>query len=435
MPSDGKLEYHLKSILTDDEIVASYDRDEAVRQVKTNPTAYSFEQIGVVGKVEDIDLLGETLTSLSASMAETDQHMNYLIAHCAVALGKLCINYSSFEKASVIFDIFDKYPAKKQYGYYFENIRRVLTSSIDKKVRTENQELFALAELGDAEAQYKIGEFYSDKTSVLKNWDKAFSYYLRSAENGYVDAMMRVANLYHVGLGCGGRDTTKEQFWYRKAMEAGSDNAIYRLAEALDVGYCDHGRIGKTEEEAKEAESLYKKASEKGNSAASKVLAFKYLRKDDEKNAEHWFHIGAEQGDAECQLYTAMHLYHHEPDEQDLSDKEEVFYWYMKAAEQNHSIAKYGAARCLFYGIGTDKNESAAFDLILQASKSGNIPAQEVLSIMYGRGLGTNQDSQKSEFWYRKANKLESADSYKKRFFDHLKMLAESYPVFDDNYW
>ena len=44
-------------------------------------------------------------------------------------------------------------------------------------------------------------------------------------------------------------------------MEAGSDMDIYCLAVALDHGYLDHGRMGKTEEEA-----------------------------------EHWFRIGAEQG-------------------------------------------------------------------------------------------------------------------------------------------
>ena len=73
--------------------------------------------------------------------------------------------------------------------------------------------------------------------------------------------------------------------------------------------------------------------------------------------------------------------------------------------------------------------------MILQAAESGNAPAQEVLSIMYGRGLGTQQDSQKCEYWYRKAHKLERPEDYKKKFFDHTKMLAESYPVFDENYW
>lgn len=435
MPSDGKLEYHLKSILTADEIASSYDREEAIRQIKTEPTGYSFEQLGVVGEAEDIGLLKKILTSLSAGMDNTDQHRNYLIARCSVALGKLCIKYSSFENVAAISEIYDKYPAKRQYGSYFENILKSLTSSIDEKFRLENRELLAAAEAGDAEAQYKIAGLYSDKTSVYKNWNKAFSYYLQAAEGGYIDAMMKVAVLYYVGLGCGGKDTAKEQYWYRKAMEAGSDMAIYCLADALDQGYLDHGRVGKTDEEATEAVSLYRMASEKGIAKASKALAFKYWREHDEVEERHWFRIGAEQGDAECQLHTAMYLYHCDTDEQNLSDKEDAFRWYMKAADQNNTKAQYGAARCLFYGAGTDKDEEAAFGLILQAAESGNVPAQEVLSIMYGRGLGTQQDSQKSEYWYRKANKLERPEDYKKKFFDHLEMLTESHPVFDENYW
>lgn len=357
MPSDGELEYHLKAILSSDEIAASYDRATAIRQIKTDPTGYSFEQLGVVGESEDIGLLKDTLTTLSAGMTKTDQHRNYLIACCSVALGKLCIKYSSFESAGTISEVYDKYPAKKQYGYCFDNILKTLASSMDEKFRSENQELFALAEAGDAEAQYRLARRYSDKTSVYKNWEKAFSYYLQSAEGGYVDAMMQVAVLYGVGLGCGGMDTAKEQFWYRKAMEAGSDMAIYCLANALD-----RGRIGKTEKEAAEAVYLYRLASKKGIAKASKSLAFRYWHEHDENEAKHWFRVGAEQGDAECQLHTAMYLYHRDADEKNLSDKEEAFQWYMKAAEKNNTMAQYGAARCLFCGIGTDKDEEAAFD-------------------------------------------------------------------------
>lgn len=129
MPSSGKINYHLKNILTTDEIIASYDREDAIMHMKTNPTAYSFEQLGAVGNLEDIDLLKESLTTLSSGMTESDQHKNYLIAVCAFALGKLCIKYSSFENVDTIAKIYDKYPAKMQYGYYFDNILKELASS------------------------------------------------------------------------------------------------------------------------------------------------------------------------------------------------------------------------------------------------------------------------------------------------------------------
>ena len=132
MPPNGKINYHLKNILTTDEIIASYDREDAIMHMKTNPTAYSFEQLGAVGNLEDIDLLEESLTTLSSGMTESDQHKNYLIAVCAFSLGKLCIKYSSFENVDTIAKIYDKYPAKMQYGYYFDNILKELTSSDEK---------------------------------------------------------------------------------------------------------------------------------------------------------------------------------------------------------------------------------------------------------------------------------------------------------------
>lgn len=65
-----------------------------------------------------------------------------------------------------------------------------------------------------------------------------------------------------------------------------------------------------------------------------------------------------------------------------------------------------------------------------KAAKQGLKWAQETLSIMYFRGIGTDNDSKKCEYWYRVANQLESADSYKKAFFTHLRTMTDSYPIF-----
>ena len=52
-----------------------------------------------------------------------------------------------------------------------------------------------------------------------------------------------------------------------------------------------------------------------------------------------------------------------------------------------------------------------AFEWCEKAAKQGLKWAQETLSIMYFRGIGTDNDSKKCEYWYRVANLLESADS------------------------
>lgn len=242
-----------------------------------------------------------------------------------------------------------------------------------------------------------------------------------------------MAALYYVGLGCGGKDTYKEQYWYRQAMEAGSSVAILKLAEALDHGYLDHGRIGKTKSEKQEALELYKKASELGYADASRALAL-YYRGKDSFLSFYWYRVGAEQGDSESQLCYAGALFYGN-EELDISrQREEAVIWYRKSAEQGNRIAQYALSKCLFYGEGIKKNEAEAFEWCEKAAQQNMSRAQETLSIMYGRGLGTKQDSSKSEYWYRTANKLDGAESYKKAFFTHTKMLSDSYPVFDPEF-
>lgn len=108
------------------------------------------------------------------SATAEDSHSNYLIAKCAFTLGKLCIRHHSFEYAGVISKVYDKYKAKKSYGYLFENILKTLASAMNEVFIQEHLDLFQKAEDGDAVAQYSLGEAYADKESVFKNHEKAF---------------------------------------------------------------------------------------------------------------------------------------------------------------------------------------------------------------------------------------------------------------------
>lgn len=434
-PDNCEFEYRLNAILTDEEVVSAYDREDAIQRIKKEATGYAFDQLAVVGDKEDISLLHGWLSKKSLGVATEDSHRNYLIAKCSVALGKLCIKYQSFKHAVDISRVYDKYTAKKSYGYYFESILKDLSTSMNEAFIQEHLELFQKAEYGDPVAQYSLGEAYADKKSAFKNHESAFEWFLKSAENGHVKGMLRVAALYYVGLGCGGKDTYKEQYWYRRAMEAGSPIAILKLAEALDRGYLDHGRIGKTEDEQTEALELYKKASELGYVDASRALAFYYHRNNrDSYSAFYWFRVGAEQGDTESQLYYASALFHGDAELDRKPQNAEAVIWYRKSAEQGNRHAQYALSKCLFYGEGIEKDDNEAFKWCEKAAKQGLKWAQETLSIMYFRGIGTDNDSKKCEYWYRVANQLERADSYKKAFFTHLKTMTDSYPVFSQEF-
>lgn len=132
MPSNQELEFHLNSILTEAEIEASYDREEALAQIEKIPTGYAFEQIAVVGEKEDIELLERQLSVLTNNITREETDRNYLTACCAVALGKLCIKYH-YDSLRIIAETYENYPGKNSYGYMFKDIIRDLEIVFGRK--------------------------------------------------------------------------------------------------------------------------------------------------------------------------------------------------------------------------------------------------------------------------------------------------------------
>ncbi len=129
---DTRLEYRLQAILTEKEIHDSYNREEALDQINTKPTAYAFEQLSEKGIAVDIDLLIVILKNLANYCDSNDQHKNYLIAKCAKALGKLAIKYKRLDDIIFLLDIYENYGAKSSYGWIFESYVKLLKQSQSK---------------------------------------------------------------------------------------------------------------------------------------------------------------------------------------------------------------------------------------------------------------------------------------------------------------
>lgn len=123
---DKRLEYRLQAILSKKEIYDSYDRDEAIAQLKIEPTAYSFEQLAATGTIEDINLLKTILSNLISHPFGNEQHNNYLLATCAKAMGNLMLKYNCFEDLDFILDVYKNYEAKSSYGYLLESVIKSL---------------------------------------------------------------------------------------------------------------------------------------------------------------------------------------------------------------------------------------------------------------------------------------------------------------------
>ncbi|MEJ2455553.1 MAG: tetratricopeptide repeat protein, partial [Candidatus Thiodiazotropha sp.] len=75
-----------------------------------------------------------------------------------------------------------------------------------------------LAQAGDKEAQFALGNFYRSGRGVKKDHQQAFAWFSKAAEQGHVKAQYTTGTLYENGWGVKA-DTEKAKAWYARAAE------------------------------------------------------------------------------------------------------------------------------------------------------------------------------------------------------------------------
>ena len=138
----------------------------------------------------------------------------------------------------------------------------------NKKNLPEVREIFLRAENGDSAAQNKLGIMYHNGEIFRVNYDEAFYWFKRSAENNNVYGMYNLAGMYYDGEG------TEQDYGeaLRLYIKAGS----LELAAAQNAAglMYQHG-LGCTAD-YKEAVSWYEKAAAQKHSGALNNLAIMY---------------------------------------------------------------------------------------------------------------------------------------------------------------
>ena len=135
------------------------------------------------------------------------------------------------------------------------------------------------AEGGDATAQYSVAVWHQIGGCLPHNFPEAMSWYHRSAEQGYLDAQLKLSEIYlgegYRGYGQVSRDESEAEKWLIKAAEQGSVDAARRLGDIYYEGKHKPPNLG-------EAEKWYQAALalDKGN-AYSKYRHDKIKEKTD----------------------------------------------------------------------------------------------------------------------------------------------------------
>lgn len=298
-----------------------------------------------------------------------------------------------------------------------------------------------LAEQGNVDAQYVLGEMYANGRGTQQDYREAAHWYRKASEQGDADAQFNLGVSYGNGLGVP-KDEREAVNWYRKAAEQGHAIAQYYLG----VRY-DNGRG--VQQDYREAASWYRKSAEQGYADAQYNLGVAYTNgqgvPQDDREAVNWYRKSAEQGNASAQFnlgvsygngrgvpiddFEAVNWYRKAAEQGHASaqfnlgvrygtnvrgvkkDAREEVKWYLKAAEQGHAGAQFNLGMAYESGEGVPQNDREAVNWYRMAAEQGNASAQSNLGLMYIVGRGVPKDEQQAYFWWllASANGLKSA--------------------------
>lgn len=252
------------------------------------------------------------------------------------------------------------------------------------------------ADLGHAEAQYRLGFLYRSGDGVEKDAEEGARWYRKAADQGLAEAQFYLGIAYGNGAGIE-KDTSAAAEWFRKAADQGHAEAQARIGIMYSEG------IG-VEKDARLAATWYRKAADQGIADAQSNLGICLMRGEGvEKNAEEgarWILKAADQGSVDAQMNMGINYrlgYGVE------KNAEQAVKWYRKAADQGNVLAQHNLAQCYYRGIGVKKNMSMAAEYHRRAAEKGNAPSQHSLGVLYQNGTGVVKSASEAAKWFRKA--------------------------------
>jgi len=154
------------------------------------------------------------------------------------------------------------------------------------------EQLRLLAEQGDPEAQYRLGELYEDGEIVERDLIKAVESYQEAAVQGHAGAQYALGHMYRLGIGVK-QDKAAAIAWYRKAALQGDEWSQLALGDQYRIGLA-------VPRDLEQSTKWYRRAAEQGNIFAQYELgnAHRYGNgvAPDLAQAKMWYRRSAEAG-------------------------------------------------------------------------------------------------------------------------------------------
>jgi hypothetical protein len=212
---------------------------------------------------------------------------------------------------------------------------------LQKAAYWEKESLIREAKEGSVAALFHLGNFLiQGRTGYPKDTQKAMGCFIKSAQGGYKDAMLRLADIYEKGVEAT-RDEAAAVTWYERAGY-GDHPVVNRLRKIIELRPgCEKGDMAAQYElgsllgvDNDEGEIFLKAAAAQGHRESAFLLFDIYVSRDSGRSItpeqRKWIDHAAELGVAQAQFYVAM----------TTNSWDEKRSWLQKAAGQGYQPAK-----------------------------------------------------------------------------------------------
>ena len=208
---------------------------------------------------------------------------------------------------------------------------------------------------------YRIGKMHCYGLGIEQDYEKAFEWFLKSAQEGNKFAQYSLANLYYYGNGVE-KDLSQAFLWYQKSSAQGQPYASYAVAQMYSKGeYVSQG--GET------AQRYYKAA----------LSGFLKLESKEQADDNLYYKLGSmfKKG-----LGTDI-------------DMDRAIDYFKRSAEMNNKNGLYEYGKELLLGEHIPQDKEKAVKLLEKAIKLENINAKRFLALELISGEHLNQDIDK----------------------------------------
>ena len=211
---------------------------------------------------------------------------------------------------------------------------------------------------------YRIGKMHCYGLGTEQDYEKAFEWFLKSAQEGNKFAQYSLANLYYYGNGVE-KDLSQAFWWYRKSSEQGQPYASYAVAQMYSKG--------EYVAENKETAQRYYKAALSG---------FLELESKDQADDNLYYKLGS-------MFKNGLGT------EADISKAIDYF---KRSAEMNNKNGLYEYGKTLIQGKYIEADLNKGLECIEKAMKLKNSNAKRFFALEYISGEYFSQDIEKGLF-------------------------------------